>query len=320
MAEEQDGMKVTKPRWSRRDDLILSELYGSSPKESLLKVLPGRSWDAIVIHSGKLGLSRLGYAAKQERESDISDLISGSPVAWYWVGFLLADGHFDPIRGRVKIGLAMKDAGHLAKLASFVKCPNLGLTDIAHLSFQDQRLISFCQKHSIVSDKTVCPPDLESFPEDAWLPLFSGFVDGDGHVHCRNPENFRITVRVHGSWLGALGFFEDRVYERTMPDRHSKRLAHMSGYGYALLNITDNPTIRCLVRKIRELKLPVMDRKWGRIPLTTAYENFTSEVMALHSTSLTVSEIAEKLKCRYTRVFHVIYKHRAKIVSSQQHP
>lgn len=52
--------------------------------------------------------------------------------ALYWVGFVLADGHFTVSQKRFSITLATKDRCHLLKLASFLGRDSLSNENLIH--------------------------------------------------------------------------------------------------------------------------------------------------------------------------------------------
>lgn len=101
--------------WSKEEDSILVEQYQKAPRQLLLDLFPDRSWEGIKIHAARtLGIKR------PKRKARLESLLDGSPEAYYWIGFLVADGHFDQ-RGLIGLDISSKDKEHLQKYAVFVE-------------------------------------------------------------------------------------------------------------------------------------------------------------------------------------------------------
>ena len=82
-----------------------------------------------------------------------------TPEAFYWIGFLLADGSF--YDNRLKLGLSIKDADHLYKFANFINYT--GAVDITDKSIsiacKDVEAVQrIKEKFDIRDRKTYNPP------------------------------------------------------------------------------------------------------------------------------------------------------------------
>ena len=53
-------------------------------------------------------------------KADMSKLLKGSLPAVYWMGFLLADGHFTKSGSAIQVSVALQDQDHLTRFANFV--------------------------------------------------------------------------------------------------------------------------------------------------------------------------------------------------------
>lgn len=60
-------------KWNDKESNILKKYYESSPKEELLKLLPNRSWSAIILQAQRLKLKRNFKYSYKERGKKISD-------------------------------------------------------------------------------------------------------------------------------------------------------------------------------------------------------------------------------------------------------
>lgn len=61
------GKNLNSSRWNDREDLILKRLYDNTPIEEILKMLPNRTYNAIICRASKLGL--VSYSKKQQMYS-----------------------------------------------------------------------------------------------------------------------------------------------------------------------------------------------------------------------------------------------------------
>ena len=93
--------------WSKEECVYLKQMYGLLDKHTLTSVL-NRSWPSI---QNKAFLLKI----KRETNANSRKLISETNESYYWLGFLMADGHFNK-NGQIQINLAEKDLKHLQKL------------------------------------------------------------------------------------------------------------------------------------------------------------------------------------------------------------
>ena len=114
-----------------------------------------------------------------------------SPEAFYWIGFLLADGNVHKTKTRswqLCVGLAAKDSDHIEKFKKFIGCnkplyfneKNGGAFLIVYSNYLCERLAQFGMvpnKSKIVKIPEVCKNN-----RDFWR----GMVDGDGWLTFNN--------------------------------------------------------------------------------------------------------------------------------------
>jgi len=239
-----------KKRWSKDEERVLIENCDEHD-EVLLGLLPSRTLAAIKHRINALGLSRRCKAAK------LSCLLTDSPVAYYWVGFLLADGHFSC--GRLKLVLSDKDSEHFGRFLSFICSRRVQVGFVDHV-IVDKLMMKF----GITSRKTYEPCDIAWIDdEDLFFSLVVGFVDGDGCI-CRSTGRPTGSVRIkcHSSWLKNLQLMSDRV---CLMFGVSPTIAHLNKDGYAEIAWCDCFLLKCFKRKAIEFGLPFMERKWSRI-------------------------------------------------------
>ena len=201
-----------------------------------------------------------------------------TPEAFYWIGFLLADGSF--YDNRLKLGLSIKDADHLYKFANFISYTgSVSITDksisIACKDIETVKQIK--EKFDIKDRKTYNPPEtILKFNIDLTYALLAGFIDGDGSIKNQSRrKDFCLTIKNHSSWESILREFNSIISE--------KDLTRLDSRGYAKLIISNTEDLKKLKIKILSLGLPILARKWNVIDL-----NYTSKYV-------TASELREKV-------------------------
>lgn len=94
-------------------------MYYSSSQEDILKKYHWNTWHAVSEYARKRGFRR-NKDIFSPRRGTIAPLLEESFDAYYWMGFILADGCFQK-SGQLVICSAEKDKTHLDKLALFLK-------------------------------------------------------------------------------------------------------------------------------------------------------------------------------------------------------
>ena len=110
--------------------------------------------------------------------------------AAYWMGFMAADGHVNPVRGDVVLALAKKDRAHVERFRDYL-CPEApvrlrGRTGyggagscVAHISSVE--LARSLEPFGFVGDKTFSIEPWNG-PRELLRHYWRGVVDGDGSV------------------------------------------------------------------------------------------------------------------------------------------
>lgn len=203
------------------------------------------------------------------RKCDLSPLLEETPEAYYWIGFLLADGHFE--NGRVKFHLALKDSDQVKKFADFIKWngkfEDRGELGIGVAAKHTEVIEKLCKKFDIKQDKTYNPPEtILNHDKELLKYLLIGFIDGDGNIN----EN-SIRFRIHSSWLGVLNEFADLF------DEEKKATTTKDGYAYWRIN--KHNTTEVLLPLVPSV--PYLGRKWEH--LNAMYNNETvCDVETIH--------------------------------------
>lgn len=262
-------------RWTEEDLVFLKNNYNHQNKELLLDQLAPRKWPAIRKKASVLGLKHDHF-----RKSDLRSLLAENPRAYYWMGFLAADGHFTP--RRIQLGVAQKDLGHLKRFMQFIHSSH----KIYKLKGQDHYRIKcghtevvekIRSKFGIESCKTYSPLDLSQVNQEAdrFLPFVIGFIDGDG---CTDGK-YSISIVSHPNWLENLAFMRDYVYDYfnvtgirnapriktvyTQPPGSTKK----KRYHVCVAHLCGKRLLQGLKRKAEEYGLPFLQRKLGQVSL-----------------------------------------------------
>lgn len=261
--------------WTKEEDVLLKKIYETQDIQIIKKSF-NRTWDAIKIRANNLGLYRIDRNSEQ-RIGDVSILLSDTPISYYWIGFILADGSIDHKSKRLKIGLAIKDKEHLEKFCHHIKTNIKEKNDTkqCYCAIQDKIIIDkIINKFDFKSNKTINPPtiDFSSMNNNLFISLLCGFIDGDGciaKVYKRQDSVLRI--KIHSSWIIFLESIKIKLEKILQVKVNSPKIINS---GYALLSITNIQTLRLLKNEIKKLNIPYLERKWNNIDenLISRYE------------------------------------------------
>lgn len=255
-------------RWSEKEIEILRNNYDNGAV-AVSKIL-GRTQASVILMANKIGRKS---AYNPWRKSNVGKLLNGEDEAYYWMGFLMADGHFGEKRLRLK--LAKKDKEHLKKFGRFIEYTGKITSYITRLggkSYHGCRITcmdtimipEIMERFGLVANKTENPPSgLPTGTDEQLLALVEGFIDGDGCMRTGKKRRFcNIVVKVHSSWLEMLKKMADLVYRLS---GCASGLPKLNKKGYAEWVISNSMITKFLKRKSVEMKLPVLDRKWKKI-------------------------------------------------------
>lgn len=250
--------------WSIKEIKLLKAYFPFSTKDKLKFYFPNRTLNSLSLKASELDISR-----KLQHKHNMRKLLEDTPEAFYWIGFLLADGYFVDNR-QISLELSNKDESHIIKFNSFVNKKGYKITPKAenrfiHLTTTLSNSNVFpliSEKFGIQPLKTYNPPTKLQNIKDGKL-LFSliiGYIDGDGTIQKRGQF---IKVDVHFSWLEIHKFMEDSIYKfLNLPNPY---LSHINTKNLASLGFHKIEILNLIKKKAIELNLPIMRRKWDRI-------------------------------------------------------
>lgn len=261
------------------------------------------------------------------KKADVSYLLDETPEAYYWMGFLMADGSFTA--NRLSLTLSMQDEGHVRKFANFIrysgksKPRNNTRKHSSKIACMDTYYVKkIMDKFGISKNKTYHPPKhLIVADWEKQLALIVGFIDGDGCIdHQSKREDCKIRVKLHSSWLNILNemlcVIHDRCGRRGTP-------AKINNQGYAQFTITNSIIVKWLKRTIVSLNLPVMSRKWKKIDMNLIgrierCENRTSLVLLLAKQGFRIKEICQKTELGYMCVYQILRRNNMEVIPGKR--
>lgn len=248
-------------------------------------------------------------------KNNIKILLEENLESYYWMGFILADGHIDRNK-RLEITLKSIDYGHLKKLGDYIKCNiklyNKNNYETCSLHIQDSKYVPLLtEKFDINSNKTKFPPSrdiFEKMDKDKLKSLIIGFIDGDGRISNQtNRKDFFLSVKCDKSWLNVLKIFNVEIddVDRTTVNSH----------GYAKFYVSNTAKLKKLKQFAINNNLPILNRKWDIIDLnyvsrSEAYKKRKEEIKKLVIDGKPLKEISILLGLKYNTVYGIIKRNK----------
>lgn len=267
---------------------------------------PAESMDSILEYFKvkKSYLYQLAYKHKIKRIKkdhnllrDLSFLIDDSLESFYWTGFILADGCIH--KSYLFIKLQYSDLSHLEKLQKKINCnitesfsnSNFGTNkqcqiQVSHKTIIDQLKVKF----DIKENKTYNPPntDLWNFSEKQLISLFIGFLDGDGSLSYHE-RFFNFDVSGHASWVFFYQFMRAKLIAYFQSENSE---VCFSKRGLCRLRLSQYNSCKLYDFTVQN-NLPVLGRKWNKIPKHRKYLEYLEYIDAqlLHNIHVTEPDI-----------------------------
>lgn len=261
------ALKLTS-RTLTNDELdYLIRHYATASQKDLIENVH-KNWGSIRKFAAKYHLTRSNKLALPK--GSCLPLLQDTPEIYYWIGFLLADGHFSN-KNRITCSLASRDKDHLNKLSNLLGSQihpfEVKKNSYYRLSVMDTKNVNkIILKFDINSNKTHNPPKLDYFktlPVNLFLSLFVGFIDGDGSITPRkSTKGTFLRIQVYKTWLEFLNYGIDVI---TSAAEISSPIARLNKRGYAMCNISKQKLINYIYLFAEQHNLPILARKWDKI-------------------------------------------------------
>lgn len=250
----------------------------------------------------------------------LEKLLEETSETYYWIGFLLADGHFDYKKSRIRISLSIKDKDHLKKFCNYIERKkdfryySRNGKEYINLEIGNKKVFSeLILKFNIYSNKTKNPPNIDILSKldiDLNICLFIGFIDGDGYIFKRQNSGSLINIQVDKTWLNVLDFYRKLINEKF---KYQIPKAKICNRGHSTLLIGNVSLVKNIKTFAIIHNLPYLDRKWQLIDenYLTRKETtdfYINEVSKLRSNGLSRKEISELLQISIRRVDIFLYR------------
>lgn len=257
-------------RWSKEEDELLSLNY-QKKKHELKSLFPNRTNGAIASRAFTLGLKKDDKLKHNNQTTrNVKPLLEESAISYYWIGFLLADGHFNKNNG-LHLSISQIDLSHLQKFAHYISCSYIKYNNIRNMVSvwvnDKTNITKIREKFKIASDKTHNPPDINFITDkNLFISLLIGFIDGDGCIRTQTGrKDVSIQFHLDKSWLSFLTHVRQKLIDYFNCDSGIPKIGKD---GYSVSNISNS----YLIKKIKliglEQNLPFLDRKWSKIDMT----------------------------------------------------
>ena len=208
-----------------------------------------------------------------KKNCELSVLLEETPEAYYWMGFLMADGHFSD--GRISFRISNKDKEQIIKFAKFIKWTGKikETNKYVGISPMNKDVVKkLCEKFDLKEKKTYYPPEtILNHNKDLIKYLFIGFIDGDGNISKQyKRQDCFIRIKTHKSWEKILKEFCEIVdYDNTH--------VRINKDGYCELYISDSKIVTYLKKKANNT--PALKRKWEKINENYISRNVKSKIL-----------------------------------------
>lgn len=244
-------------------------------------------------------------------------LLNSTNEAFYWLGFIYADGTLDYKTGRLRVRVSLKDEKFIANLSAFLDTKLIYETNNSvGIDIASKKVFpNLITKFKFKQNKTYNPPENLNFLEtdDQFLAFLIGFIDGDGCIQKQyKRDDVRITIKCHKNWQPIFLELEHRLYKILKISR-TTFLTKINNAGYVSLCISNHKICNYLKAFIIDKNLPAMKRKWSLIDTSKIYkdkkyfDSFKDTVIQLRKSGMTQKQIALKLNKSRGYICQVIH-------------
>lgn len=194
----------------------------------------------------------------------LDNLLNGTLEAYYWLGFILADGSFN--RYGFEFCLKASDLPQIEKLCEFLKIDKSIIsfkakTNAYRLHFNNKESISnVMNAFGIHYSKTYNPCDFEIFKnltDSELTSLFIGIIDGDG---CIDKTGKYITITAHKNWNAFYSSFIDRL-------KLNFHINQRKNNDVLTISAGNKEVRQYFYDYLQRENLPILERKWNKLKI-----------------------------------------------------
>lgn len=195
--------------------------------------------------------------------NNFDKMLINSKEAFYWSGFIFADGSISKDYSSFNMRLGKQDYEHVNRFRRFIEYT--GKQKGLDISINHSSIKSFSDKFGIVPDKSHSCLDYsfyKNLPYDLWISWFIGYTDGDGSITSRKDRPGLVTIR-YVAHQSNFSFHEELLRD----------IKHRIDDCNSTIKYKEETIIRWFISKrsiCRELatkakELPSLRRKWDKI-------------------------------------------------------
>jgi hypothetical protein len=240
-------------------------------------------------------------------------LLEETPEAYYWIGFLMADGYIRHEKNTLRLRLSLKDEDHLKQYAFFIGERVKYEKGCCLVEKSGDVVKKIAKKFDFKPRKTYNPPRIDIIKnDDLFLSFLTGMIDGDGSFS----KSGQLMYGCHASWIENIDFYFKRAWKISGCELEMSSMKIPSAYldrsGMCLLAIRHMSFLHFLRDRSYELSLPILHRKWQRIPEMKKKHcntfDIKNEVKKLLSDGMSRKQIALHMGLWTTSVNRIIRK------------
>ena len=156
-----------KRRWTEQEITTLKDLFPYKSAQCIGGII-NRSPLAVNLFANKLGLKKpKGF----QRRNHFEIILDGSLQSQYWIGFLLADGHFHKHGNTVRLDQSINDINIIQEYKKYIQSEsNILISEYKHKSdmcsitcVNSDAVNQLKTQYDISSNKTTHPPNFQQY-------------------------------------------------------------------------------------------------------------------------------------------------------------
>lgn len=256
--------------WSNHDFQTLQTHYANAQKYKLMDLLPGFSWRVISRKARSMGLLRNRSVVRRINQVDDMFFQNHGLIADYWAGFIAADGNIRKDKPCLRFKTSMLDIDHLELFRNHAKCEkNVRIyfhkqQGQSYATLDINGVPKWCENlktiYGIAPGKThtLKAPNLHGTRA---LAFIKGYIDGDGCVYS-GPISSQDRVSVCGN-ESVLEWMQSEI--QSSLGIHSNKPRKIDKDKPIMQWAIAGTKARKLCSAMRELNVPGLERKWGKI-------------------------------------------------------
>jgi hypothetical protein len=251
--------------WSEEENELLRKEWPTSDKSKIIELFPNREYKTIKGRASYLGIKKIESFKNLNK---LSFLLEESCESFYWLGLLMADGHFSD-RNEIKLTMSEKDQCQIDKFCELTGTKSKRYSDVESggyisrpfytVSVMDNYTVAYLKDlYAIESNKTKKPCEIRGICKGRFfIPWLAGFFDGDGCVLKDKKGTVNgLRIQIHSSWKENLDIISKSLERYEIVSR-----SYIDTQGYARLVVFSQENILKLCKLVSKSDIPLLDRK-----------------------------------------------------------